>query len=181
MKSDTASFPAPAIKVWDPFVRLFHWSLVACVLLNQFVLEEGEPPHEWAGYTASTLVLARVLWGFIGSRHARFSDFFPTPGRIAGQVVALRRGQFPSHVGHSPLGALMMLGLMALVLALGFTGWLQTTDSFFGVEWLQQLHEALAELLLGAAGVHAMAAVVLGRMQRVTLVKAMVTGVKKSY
>lgn len=61
--------------VWDLFVRVFHWTLVGCVLLNQFVLEEGETPHEWAGYLAAALVVARFVWGFIGSRHARFSDF----------------------------------------------------------------------------------------------------------
>ena len=49
-----------AVKVWDPFVRVFHWSLVACVLLNQFVLEAGETPHQWAGYIASGLVVQRV-------------------------------------------------------------------------------------------------------------------------
>ena len=71
-------------RVWDPFVRIFHWSLVACVVLNQFVLEDGKTAHEWVGYTASALVLARVLWGFVGTRHARFSDFFPTPTGCAG-------------------------------------------------------------------------------------------------
>ena len=73
MKPDHQAALAPAVKVWDPFVRLFHWSLVTCIVLNQFVLEAGEWPHEIAGYTASGLVAARVLWGFVGSRHARFA------------------------------------------------------------------------------------------------------------
>ena len=64
-----------SLYVWDPVVRLFHWSLVACVLLNQFVLEAGETPHRWVGYAAAALVGLRLLWGVIGSRHARFADW----------------------------------------------------------------------------------------------------------
>jgi cytochrome b len=167
------------VKVWDPFVRLFHWSLVACVLLNQFVLEEGETAHEWAGYIASGLVVARILWGFVGTRHARFSDFFPTPARIRQHLTAMRQGHATAHPGHNPLGALMMLALMALVLALGFTGWLQGTDALWGEDWLQELHEWLANGLLLAAVLHAVAAIVMGRLERVNLVRAMVTGVKR--
>ncbi len=170
-----------ATRVWDPFVRIFHWSLVTCVVLNQFVLEDGKTAHEWVGYTASALVLARVVWGFVGSRHARFSDFFPTPGRLLRHVQALRQGQHLHYEGHNPLGALMMLALMALVQALGATGWLQTTDALFGEEWLMELHESLAQALLWAAGLHAMAAIAMGRLERVRLVRAMVTGVKQRY
>lgn len=167
--------------VWDRFVRVFHWALVSCVVLNQFVLEEGETPHEWAGYLAAALVVARIAWGFIGSRHARFSDFFPTPARLRRHVEAMRAGHPEHHWGHNPLGALMMFLLMVLVLSLGFTGWLQGTDAYFGEEWLQELHEWLANALLLAAGLHAASAIVMGRIERTRLVKAMVTGVKERY
>lgn len=168
-----------AVYVWDPLVRLFHWSLVTCVLLNLFVLEEGEAPHRWAGYAAAALVGLRVLWGVVGSRHARFADWWPTPGRLRSHLHALLTGAPDHHPGHNPLGALMMLALMALVLALGVTGWLQGTDAFFGEEWLQELHEGLANALLVGAGLHAGAALAMGRLQRVTLVRAMITGVKR--
>ena len=167
--------------VWDLFVRVFHWTLVSCVLLNYFVLEEGEAPHEWVGYLAAALVVSRIVWGFIGSRYARFSDFFPTPGRLMAHLRAVRSGQPEHHWGHNPLGALMMLLLMSLVLALGVTGWMQGTDRFFGEEWLQELHELLAHALLLSAGAHAAAALVVGRIERTRLVKAMVTGVKERY
>ena len=167
--------------VWDRFVRVFHWTLVSSVLLNYFVLEEGEAPHEWVGYLATALVVARAVWGFIGSPHARFAAFFPTPARLRRHVQALRSGQPEHHWGHNPLGALMMLLLMTLVLALGVTGWLQGTDAFFGEEWLQELHEGLAHGLLISAGLHAAAALVMGRLERTRLVKSMVTGVKERY
>ncbi len=173
------SLPPRAEQVWDPFVRLFHWSLVSCVLLNQCVLDDGETAHRWTGYAAVLLVLARVVWGFVGSRHARFADFFPTPARLRCHLQALWRRQHPVHTGHNPLGALMMLALMAAVLALGFTGWLQGTDAYWGDEGLQELHAALANALLWAAGLHAAAAIVMGRLERVNLVRAMVTGIKR--
>ncbi len=172
--------PTPAsVKVWDPFVRLFHWSLVTCVLLNLWVLEEGETPHEWAGYIAAGLVLARVVWGFVGTRYARFSDFFPTPRRVTAHVQGLLRGDPPSSPGHNPLGALMMLALMGLVLGLGLSGWLMGTDAYFGEEWLEEVHEALANTLLLLAGLHATAAIVMGRLEGVNLVRAMFTGKKE--
>ena len=168
--------------VWDLFVRIFHWSLVSCVILNYSVVEEGEWLHQWLGYTASALVVARVVWGFVGSRHARFADFFPTPARLRKHWtelrLALRTGHLPRHVGHSPFGALMMLSLMALVLLLGLTGWLQTTDQFWGVEWLQETHEILANALMVTAAVHAMAALLIGRLERCNLIAAMISGVK---
>jgi cytochrome b len=167
--------------VWDRFVRFFHWTLVSCVLLNYFVLEEGEWPHEWAGYLAGGLVAARIVWGFIGSRHARFTDFFPTPSRLKQHYQALRHGHADRHWGHNPLGALMMLLLMALVLSLGLTGWLQGTDAYFGEEWLQDLHKTLANALMLSAGLHAAAALAMGRIERTRLVKAMITGVKERY
>lgn len=178
--SSAAAF-TPAVKVWDPFVRIFHWSLVTCIVLNQFVLEAGETAHEWTGYTASALVLLRLVWGFVGGRHARFADFFPTPQRLGRHLQALRRGEQPHYDGHNPLGALMMLALMVLVLSLGLTGWLQTTDAYWGEEWLMELHEWLANGLLLAAGLHAAAAIVMGRLERTRLIRAMITGHKQRY
>lgn len=167
--------------VWDLFVRVFHWTLVVCVLLNSFVLDDGETIHQWAGYLAAALVLARVVWGFIGSRHARFTDFFPTPGRIVRHVRGLWSGHAEFHWGHNPLGALMMLALMGLVLALGVTGWMQGLDAYWGEEWLQELHEVIGEALIILVGLHAVAALLMGRIERARLLKAMVTGVKERY
>jgi cytochrome b len=156
--------------VWDLFVRFFHWTLVACVLTNSFILDDGETVHQWAGYLASALVLSRVVWGFIGSRHARFADFSPTPSRITQHLRGMLSGQIEFHRGHNPLGALMMMALMGLVLALGLTGWMQGLDAYWGEAWLQDLHKVIGEGLI-----------VLGRLERTRLVKAMITGVKERY
>lgn len=168
-----------SIRVWDLFVRIFHWSLVSCVMLNYFVIDDGEDLHQWLGYFASALVVARIVWGFIGSKHARFADFFPTPARLRAHLGALVAGRLDSHPGHNPLGAMMMLALIALVLALGLTGYLQGTDMFWGEEWLQEVHETLASTLIAFAGLHALAAIVMSRVERTNLVLAMITGVKE--
>ena len=167
------------VRVWDRFVRLFHWSLVACVLLNFFVIDDGKTLHRWLGYTAGALVLARIVWGFIGTRHARFADFFPTPTRIRDHLCRMRSGAPAPNVGHNPIGAIMMLAMMALVLSLGITGHLQTIDAFWGEEWLEELHEGLASTLIVCAGLHAIAALVMSRIERTNLVLAMITGVKE--
>lgn len=166
------------VTVWDRFIRIFHWSLAACVLTNFFVIDDGEPLHRWVGYTACALVLARVVWGFIGPRHARFSDFFPTPARILRHLADLFSGATDHHDGHNPVGALVMLTMLAVVLSLGLTGFLQTTDAFWGAEWLQELHEMLASTLIVFAGIHAAAAVVMSHLERTNLIAAMITGVK---
>ena len=173
--------PAAGVPVWDRFVRVFHWSLVACVVFNQFVDDDGERVHQWAGYLAVALVLARIVWGFAGSRHARFADFFPTPARVRQHVGALLAGEVPHTDGHNALGALMMLALLALVLALGLSGWMQTLDAFWGEAWLQEVHELLANSLIALAALHAASALVMGRLERTRLVRAMVTGVKERW
>ncbi len=165
-------------KVWDIVVRLFHWSLVACVLANLLLLEEGDPPHRWAGYIASGLVLVRIVWGFVGSHHARFASFFPTPSRLAAHLAALKSGRHESSAGHNPAGALMMLALMGLVISLGVSGYLMGTDQFWGEEWLEEVHEALATLLQVAVLLHVAAALLMSRIERVNLVRAMITGIK---
>jgi cytochrome b len=171
----------PTQKVWDAPVRVFHWSLVACVLLDFFVLDDGDAIHRWIGYAAAGLVAWRVLWGFIGSEHARFADFFPTPARLRAHLRAMHQGLPAPSVGHNPLGALMMLALMGCVVLLGISGWLMTTDAFWGEDWLEDVHEAIAQTLIVLAGLHAAAAIVMGRMERTRLVKAMVTGVKERW
>lgn len=167
--------------VWDLFVRCFHWSLVSCVLLNYFVVEEGEELHQWLGYLATALVLARVVWGFVGSRHARFVDFFPTPGRLVRHMRGMFSGHPEFHWGHNPLGALMVMTLMAVVLALGVTGWMQGLDAYWGEEWLQDLHRQIGDALIILVGLHAASALLMGRIERTRLVKAMITGVKERY
>lgn len=167
-----------SIYVWDRFVRVFHWSLVSCVLLDYFVIDDGEIVHQWLGYAACVLVSARIAWGFVGSKYARFSDFFPTPTRIIKHLRHMVYGEQDKHIGHNPLGALMMFALMALVLVLGVTGFMQGLDAYWGEEWLMDLHGTLADILIALAAIHALAAIAMSHFEHINLVKAMITGVK---
>ena len=165
------------IRVWDPLVRVLHWTLVICVISN-LLNESGEIVHRWLGYTASAVVFLRFVWGFIGSRYARFADWFPTRARLLPYVRALIRNKAPRHLGHNPAGAVMMLGLMTLVAALGITGFMMTTDIFFGEDWLEQVHEALADVLVGAVSLHVGAALFESCKHRENLIASMIHGRK---
>ena len=170
-------------RVWDPLVRLFHWSLVLCMGLNWFYLEEGDPPHEWAGYVACAWVAVRFVWGFVGPHHARFTSFWPSSKRLRahmGHMWAKPSGaDVQAQLGHNPLGALMMLALMALVLSLGVTGWLQTTDWFWGDDEMAELHEWLSNATMALVGLHVLAALIMSKLQGINLPRAMVTGKKE--
>ncbi len=167
------------IRVWDPLVRALHWTLVACVLGN-LLNESGETLHRALGYTASGVVLTRLVWGFVGPRHARFADWFPTPARLLPYLRALLQGRAPRHIGHNPAGAVMMLALLTLVLGLGATGYLMTTDAFFGEDWLEEIHEALADVLVGAVALHVAAALFESWRHRENLVASMLHGRKRA-
>ena len=89
-----------SVPVWDPFVRIFHWSVAVAFIACRFATEGGDPPHEWLGYGAAALVALRVGWGFVGRGAARWSDFWPTASRLATQLRELRAGRPHRHHGH---------------------------------------------------------------------------------
>ena len=179
IKTPSESPPLHSVKVWDIVVRSFHWGLALGVLLNLFVFEEGESLHQYSGYIVCGLVIARILWGFVGTRYARFSQFFPTVDKVRQQMRSMGRGEHAVHVGHSPMGAVVMIAMGFAVLALAFTGFLMDTDQFFGSELLEEMHELIANGLMSLVFVHVLAALVLSKIERVNLVSAMVTGIKR--
>ncbi len=174
--------PAPAskVKVWDPVVRLFHWTLALGCIANLTLLRHYETPHRIIGYVIATALAARLLWGAIGSRHARFTDFVPGPRRLAGYLAALARGREPRYLGHNPAGAMMMLALMALVGACALTGWMMGLDAFWGDQRIKGAHEAAANLILLMAIIHILAALAESWRHRENLIAAMLTGWKRA-
>jgi len=167
------------IQVWDPFVRVFHWTVVAGCFVDLFILEDGKFAHRIIGYIVAGALVARLLWGFVGSKHARFADFVPTPKTLTQYVTALLRRQEPRYIGHNPAGAVVMLTLMGLLAAVSITGWMLTLDVYFGNKALEELHEGIANFILVLAGLHAAAAIYEGRRHKENLVWAMVTGRKR--
>lgn len=161
--------------VWDLSIRLFHWSCAALFLLAYGGLEGGGAPHAWAGYAIVALVLWRVALGVAGRGNARFDSFWP---RLSGLRECLRT--FPrghgKWAGHNPLGALMVLFLLAMLPLVALSGWLQETDALWGEAWVQRLHEGAADVVMMAVGVHVLAVLLVQRFSGVPLVRAMVTG-----
>ena len=167
------------VYVWDGFVRLFHWLLVAAFVANAFFNDPEESPHHLIGYGVLALMGLRILWGFAGSRHARFSDFPPDPAAALGQVAEMATGRRHIHAGHSPLGALMIYNLIATFIAIGISGYMQTTLTFFGVDWVEELHEALVFWAEVSVAAHIAAVIYESRRLRINLPRAMVTGYKE--
>lgn len=173
-------------RVWDLPVRLLHWTLFAAVLLAGLSTLSLLPDigivigawHQPAGYVTLLVVLLRIVWGFVGGRHARWSDFLRSPRATWRYLQQVQRGKASRHLGHNPLGAWMVLLLMACIGGLGLTGWLYTTDRYWGSETVETIHDALAWLLLALVVTHVAGVIFTGRRQRENLVRSMISGRK---
>jgi cytochrome b len=172
--------PRPAfIKVWDPFVRLFHWSLVLFFGLAWLTADEWDGAHEFTGYVVATLVGLRVVWGLIGTRHARFSDFVFGPAAVAAYVKDSMRLSATRYVGHNPAGGALILVLLVLLSATAGTGVMMTMDVFRGMGWVEELHEGVAGVMLALVIVHVLGVCFASLLHRENLICAMVTGFKR--
>ncbi len=178
-----AKAPAPAdrrsVPVWDPLVRLVHWGVAGSVLLNATVIDEESAAHEVIGYVAVGLVATRLVWGLVGTRHARFSAFPPNPVAALRHIAGLIRGRHKVHLSHNPAGALMVYNLWATLIGMGVTGYMMGTRAYFGIEWVEELHEGLFNWLMISVGLHLAGVVVDSLATRVNLVRAMLDGRKR--
>lgn len=113
--------PSP-IRVWDILIRIFHWSLAAGFIAAYLTSEEDNPWHIYSGYTVLGLIIFRLIWGFVGSRHARFSDFVRPPAVVYQYIQSLRAGQPPPYIGHNPLGGWMVIAMLLTLFAVTLSG-----------------------------------------------------------
>ncbi len=183
------------VKVWDPLVRIFHWLLVAAFFVAYFVTdEEYLPVHVWAGYLVLALVVIRVVWGFVGPKYARFSNFLYSPGLAISYLLDLLRFSARRYLGHSPAGGAMVFVLLLCLLAATVTGLmayglehqagpLASMMSGFAangeVEWPEELHEFFANLTLGLVILHIAGVLLASFSHKENLARAMITGRKK--
>lgn len=175
------------VKVWDPVVRICHWFTVTVVLVNTTLLDEGSI-HEALGYSVAVLLAVRLIWGFVGSKYARFSTFFPSRKRLrehlaglslASKSLAGKYGGDCTTLGHNPLGALMIFNLLITLAVVCLTGHFMTTDRFWGSEIMEEVHEVFVVYLLVSVAAHVAGILVESFRTRVNLISAMVTGKKK--
>lgn len=183
------------VKVWDPLVRVFHWTLVIGFFTAYLTEGEGETlaVHTWAGYTVLGLILVRLVWGFIGTRHARFSDFVYRPRVVKQYLMDVLRLHPRRYLGHNPAGGLM---IVLLIVSLLFTtlsgmalfaaeeqagplaGWLGGVGHFW-TEAFEGVHEFFANFTLFLVAVHVAGVFVESLLHGENLVRAMWTGRKQ--
>ncbi len=171
---------APLLRVWDLPVRLMHWALAAGCAAGWITTAFFTGWHEAAGYLALALVVLRVYWGFAGSPYARFRQFVRAPRAAMDYARLVRTGQAPRYLGHNPLGGWMAIALWACVGLLGITGWLYSTDLFWGNPWLDLGHQTLAWTLLLLVSLHVAGVLHTSRQQSENLLTGMVTGDKRA-
>lgn len=172
--------PSRLVRVWDPFVRLFHWSLATMFVVAYLTRHDSATIHHLAGYAAGALVLMRVAWGLLGAGHARFSGFVRHPRTVLTYLRDIASGREARHIGHNPAGGAMVLVLMALMLVTATTGWMETTDTYFGIAWVSDLHADAAHGLLLLVLVHLGGVTLASLRHRENLVRAMITGKKRA-
>ena len=166
-----------SILIWDPAVRIFHWTLAAIVLANYWLTEPGEDIHTWLGYAAAAAVLARIVWGFLGTKHARFADFPVTLAGIREHLRQLSVRRIPADSGHNPLGAAMIYLMFLLVAVLACTGFLhEEVDALYGNDLLEEVHRLTAHTLWIASLIHVAAVFGVQHLGRIELVRPMITG-----
>lgn len=167
------------IPVWDILVRITHWTVAVLVIGELTVLDEDWAVHRWAGYVVLALVALRLVWGLIGPRHARFSSFPPSLRAARTHLAGMLRGRHEPYLSHNPLGALMAYNLWASLVAVCVTGIMMTTKTFWGVDWVEETHEIVANWVMISVLLHVGGVVFDTWYSKVNLVRAMVTGQKE--
>ena len=182
------------VKVWDFSIRLFHWSLVILIGFLWWSGTEGEEMdnHVLAGYSVLALISYRIIWGFLGSHHAKFINFVRSPIKTIKAIPEVISVRSDSHyVGHNPVGGWMVVLLILALMAQGITG-LGTTDDIFIdgplvayldddlISLFSSLHHQIADLLVALVILHLAAVLYHDAIKRERLIKAMITGIKYS-
>ena len=185
--------PENRVRVWDPFVRFFHWGLAIAVLIAFVTEDDLLGPHTWAGYTVLALIGARLVWGLIGPRHARWSDFVRGPRAILAYLGDIRRGRPARHLGHNPAGAAFVVAVLLGFTATAVTGMAVLGASEFagplapfmqGVSSgtahdLEEVHEFIAWATLCLIPLHLLGVALASLQHRENLVRGMIDGYKR--
>lgn len=178
-------------KVWDPLVRLFHWTLVLTFSLCYFTQEESYELHIWSGYVVLGALLVRVIWGFVGSRYARFRDFLYSPRQIVSYLKQVLRGAPERYLGHNPAGGAMIFVLLIGCFIIGLSGIaLDGAENRAGplanfqvdryLSNIRFVHEMSTYLTLAMVFIHVSGVILESKLHRENLIRAMITGRKRS-
>jgi cytochrome b len=179
-RADAPSAPAAAgtVLVWDLPVRVFHWLMVGCFALAWITAESERWRllHVTLGYTMGGLVAFRILWGLVGTRHARFASFVRGPSKVIAYLRSLPGPRPEHHAGHNPAGAWAIVALLLLSVGIVGSGWATYND--VGGDWLAEVHESAASIMLAMVFVHVAAVILSSWLHHENLVRSMITGRK---
>ncbi|MGD8910965.1 MAG: cytochrome b/b6 domain-containing protein [Chromatiales bacterium] len=180
------------INVWDPLLRLFHWALVGAFALAWLSEDEWMSLHSYAGYTVTGLLLFRLVWGVLGPRYARFSDFVKSPATVFGYLRDLMKLRARRFIGHNPAGGAMIVALLLSLMVTSLTGMLAYgavgsgpladlfgSHAWYGSEWLEEIHEFFANFSLLLALIHVGGVLFESLLHKENLVRSMFTGMKR--
>jgi cytochrome b len=179
-----------SVKVWDPLVRVFHWSLVFFFLLAFITEDDWLSVHVQAGYAVSMLVGFRLFWGLVGTRYARFLTFVKSPSTVISHLKGMLSFNAPHYLGHNPVAAVMVIALLISIAMTAFTGMVTIASEGQGPlaatflanwngEWMGEIHEFFANFTLLLVFTHIAGVVFSSFLEGENLAKAMVTGRKK--
>lgn len=181
------------VKVWDLFIRMFHWTLVAAFTIAYVTGENLEWLHIWSGYLIVVLLMMRIVWGFIGSEHARFRDFITVPAMAWDYLKKTLQQKAPRYIGHNPAGGWMILIMIMSLLAVCFSGIVLYAiedqagplgTTFFatyhrGEDFVEELHELLANITVLLIFLHISGVMLESMIHQENLVRAMWNGNKE--
>ncbi|WFP65006.1 cytochrome b/b6 domain-containing protein [Mesorhizobium sp. WSM4904] len=169
-----------SINVWSYYVRLFHWALVLSVAVAWLTSGEIMMVHKYAGYLAIALVASRLTAGLFGSGYTRFAQFVRSPRQTLNYLKDIAHKRERRYIGHNPAGAAMVLALLACICGIALTGWMQTTDAYWGVAWVQLVHELLGNAILVLIAIHIAGVALASIRHGENLVRSMINGRKRS-
>lgn len=175
----TAAVASATVRVWDPLVRVFHWTLAGAFAIAWLTGDELDRLHEVTGYVIIALLGVRIVWGFIGTAHARFADFVYSPSRVIGYLADTARLRARRYLGHNPAGGAMVIALLLVLAATAGSGFAMTTDAFHDAHWVEEVHEFMANAAILLVGLHIAGVAVSSLEHRENLVRAMITGRKR--
>jgi cytochrome b len=189
MSTDTRD--PSSVKVWDPLIRIFHWSLVFTFFVAFITEDDWMDLHVQAGYAVSILITFRLIWGIIGTRQARFLSFIKPPSVVVSYFKQMLSLRVPHYLGHNPLAAVMVIALLSSITLVAFTGMVLiagegqgplagTVYASWSGEWMEEIHEFFANFSLLLVIAHVSGVVVSSLLERENLVKAMINGRKKA-
>jgi cytochrome b len=167
------------IKVWDLFVRCFHWAQLILFVIAYFTRNSSALIHQTAGYLILALLVMRIVWGFIGSDHAQFKSFIYHPIRVFDFLKDTVTFKAKRYLGHNPAGGAMVVTLIIMLLGVCISGALLSTPYFWGSEIMEDMHEILTNITLALVVFHLLGVIAASLEHKENLVKSMFTGWKR--